>query len=99
MVLNYHYTYAKKFEGKDYDEKKTFVLRLIKRELQKKIDFELSDNLFIELYNAIFLCKVEGPLGFAQLSLLQPIHRVLQRYGIENERYTKSGIVFKFFFP
>lgn len=98
MVLDYHYTYFVKFQDKPFRNKETFILRPIKRELQKNTEVELNDEVFLEIFDAIFECKIAAPLGWAKLSLMQPIHRVLITHGIESENdYHKSMQICNFF--
>ena len=100
MVLDYQYTYTKKFNGKELDTKETFVLRTIKRELQKNIDFDLSDDMFLELYKAVFECRIAAPLGWAKRSIIEPFHKILIRYGLEEaDKCGKSYQIGRFFFP
>ena len=83
MVLDYQYKYCSKYASYEADDKEPFFMRLLQRELQKILDFELTDELFVELYSALHECRVEGPIPWCKIYFGTPIHNVLVKYALE----------------
>lgn len=90
---DYHYHTLRDFVNiKTLDEPATKVaLRVLKFHLENSMGFEMSDELFEEIFMKIPYLRPLHPLGsgYAMLGFIRPLQHVLQKHCIPADEYKK----------
>ena len=73
----------------------TIALRALKYHLEDEMCLEISDDLFVDIFRKV--CSFSPVLalgGYAILEFIQPLQRILERYGVSKD---KVGAIWKTF--
>ncbi len=65
----------------------TVALRTIKYQLENELNFEISDDLFCEIFRKVCnFSPVPAHGGYASLEFIQPLQRILETHGVPGKR-------------
>ena len=74
----------------------TIALRALKYQLEKEMGFEISDDLFLDIFRKVSDFHPIPALGaYASLEFIQPLQRILERHGVAKDYLSAIYRVFR----
>lgn len=69
----------------------TVVLRMLKHHLDKVMEFETTDELFVDIVTTVPYLRPIHPLGagYALLGYVRPLKKILKKHGVSEKEYVK----------
>lgn len=68
------------------------ALRSVKYQLENELGFEVSDDLFCEIFRKVCNFRPVPALDcYAPLEFIQTLQRILERHGVSGEQLEQSG--------
>lgn len=73
------------------------ALRTVKYQLENELGFEISDNLFCEIFKKVCDLRPVPALGaYAPLAFIQPLQRILEKHGVSGKNVGAIWRTFRF---